>query len=223
LGANDVFCCVEVVSQLVVSMIIANHSWFFDKFFNWYIHRILNNDFDHINVVGEWDVGSESCLLIGNHVSWWDGFWVYYLNKTLLNKKFHVMMLEQQLSQRPFLSKIGAFSIYPGKRSVLNSLNYAIQKLKEPANLVVMYPQGKIAPFSAGILPFQTGVQHIIKKSGLTKVLFYAAFVDYLSRRKPSLTLYLGSESVLDTGVDIESKYQNFYTNSVSKHAGIIV
>ncbi|MDG5799941.1 lysophospholipid acyltransferase family protein [Marinilabiliaceae bacterium ANBcel2] len=200
-------------------MIKACHHWFYDTFFNFYIHRILKKDFHAINIFGEWDVPDESSnLVIGNHVSWWDGFWVYCLNKRFLKKRFHVMMLQEQLNDRKFLRRIGAFSIYPGTRSVLESLNYTVEKLKEPGNIVLMYPQGKIASFSAGVLPFQPGVEHVIKKSGVEKVLFYAAFVDFFEQRKPTLNIYLSDISTnKDKPLQVEDQFRDFYEDSLKK------
>jgi hypothetical protein len=51
-------------------------------------------------------------------------------------------MPEEQLATRMFLNKAGAFSIKPGSRSAIESLNYASSLLYEPENLVVVFPQG---------------------------------------------------------------------------------
>lgn len=203
-------------------MIQARHHKIYDFFFDHYIHHILKKDFHHIDVVGQWPVDNDSYLIIGNHVSWWDGFWVYYLNKRFLKRQFYTMMLEEQLSSRMFLSRIGGFSVNPGHRSVIDSLNYAVTKLTQPGNLVVMYPQGRIASFSAGVLPFQKGVDYIIKKAQLKKVLFYVALVDYFSERKPTLTFYIGSY-VLNHDFDesIENLFRLFYEDAVKKQARV--
>ncbi|TCO09853.1 lysophospholipid acyltransferase family protein [Natronoflexus pectinivorans] len=204
-------------------MIKTCHNRLYDSFFNYYIHRILKKDFHSIHVVGEWNRDVESShLIIGNHVSWWDGFWVYYLNKRFFQKRLHVMMLEKQLKERKFLSRFGAFSIEPGSRSVLESLNYAAEKLREQGNLVVMYPQGKIASFSAGVLPFQPGIEYVLKKSGINHVLFYVALVDYFSNRNPVLNLYLGrAECNEPTADSIEEQFRRFYFQAVEKQSEI--
>lgn len=193
-------------------MIEARHNKVYDVFFNWYLHAILKKDFNRIDVVGQWPVHEQSDLVIGNHVSWWDGFWVYYLNRRFLNKQLYVMMLEEQLKQHRFLKRIGAFSIEPGSRDMVYSLNYAARLLKQPGHLVVMYPQGEMASLSAGVLPFKNGIARVIRKSGIQQVLFYVAQVDYFSERKPALTLYLGSSSVKDGSAgDLQKAYEDFY------------
>jgi hypothetical protein len=202
-------------------MIKARHHSLYDCFFNRYIHHILKKDFHHINVVGEWPIDKNSQLIIGNHVSWWDGFWAYYLNKRFLNKHFYAMMLETQLKPRLFLSRIGGFSINPGNRSVVESLNYAVNVLQHPSNVVVMYPQGRIASFSAGVLPFQKGVNEIVWKSQLNQVLFYVALVDYFSERKPTLTFHLGSYNV-NSDVNLETAFRLFYDSAVLKQTLVL-
>lgn len=42
-------------------------------------------------------------------------------------------------------------------------MNYAINLLQQPCKVVVMYPQGQIASFSAEVLPFQKGVNEIVR------------------------------------------------------------
>ncbi len=197
-------------------MIEARHNWMYDVFFNWYLHSLLRKDFSRMDVVGSWPVHEQSDLVIGNHVSWWDGFWMYYLNKRILKKKLHVMMLESQLQHRRFLTRIGAFSIDPGSRDMVHSLNYAANLLQQPGHLVVMYPQGEIGSLSAGVLPFKNGVAQIIKKAGLQLVLFYVALPDYFSHRKPVLTLYLGATSVEGCSAgDLQEAYEQFYKQSL--------
>lgn len=201
-------------------MIPANHHKGYDAFFNWYIHRILKKDFHQIEIHGSWPVGSTSELVIGNHVSWWDGFWVYYLNRRFLNKQLFVMMLEEQLAPRRFLSRIGGFSINPRHRSVVGSLDYAVSKLTSPGNLVVMYPQGQIASNSAGVLPFQKGFNRVVEKAGLKRVLFYVALIDYFSNRKPTLYFYLGHFDREDpNGTETEMAYHTFYSEAVALQA----
>jgi 1-acyl-sn-glycerol-3-phosphate acyltransferase len=197
-------------------MIEARHSRMYDVFFNWYLHSLFRKDFSRVDVVGRWPVHEQSDLVIGNHVSWWDGFWVYYLNKRFLKKKLHVMMLESQLKHRRFLTRIGAFSIEPGSRDMVHSLNYSAHLLQQPGHLVVMYPQGEIASLSAGVLPFKNGVVQVIKKASIQQVLFYVALLDYFSHRKPVLTLYLGTVSVEGcTTNDLQKAYEQFYKQSL--------
>jgi 1-acyl-sn-glycerol-3-phosphate acyltransferase len=212
------------MSHQTANILASRHNAVYDWFFNRYIQFILKKDFESINVVGEWNSNNESSMVIGNHVSWWDGFWAYYLNKRFLKKRFHVMMLEDQLKSRPFFCRIGAFSIKPGRRSVMDSLNYAVEKLKDHNNLVLFYPQGRIASSFAGVLPFNKGLDYVVKKAGNKQIQFYAAFTDYLSNRKPTLTIYLKNHVLESISSQIiESAYRYFYNESLQKQSLITV
>jgi len=201
-------------------MIEANHLWLWQWLFSHYLNCILKRDFQKIVINGSWTNNKESYLLIGNHISWWDGFWALYLNNNLLKKKIYVMMLEEQLKSRKLLSRLGAFSIQPGTRSVLKSLDYAAQKLRGTGNLVVIYPQGKISPITANHPHFFSGIEKILNPSSGNEVLFYAVFVDYFSNRKPSLYFYLGEAAIENNkSEELEEKYYQFYEESRLIHA----
>lgn len=193
-------------------MIKASHHWFYTVFFNSYIATIIKRDFYSVEINGECILGNKPVLLIGNHISWWDGFWALYINNKLFKKKIHVMMLEEQLEKRKFLSKIGAFSINPGARSVIESLDYASELLKDDQNIVVIYPQGKLNSMVQSEIVFQKGVERILKQSFNADVVFYVAMVDYFSHRKPTLYVYLKQieiEQCLISGLN--SMYNDFH------------
>jgi 1-acyl-sn-glycerol-3-phosphate acyltransferase len=148
--------------------------------------------FRKVTIHGEFHDRGLPVLLIGNHFSWWDGFIANLLNTRIFHRKFHIMMLEEQLRHRMFLNKAGAYSIRKGDRSVLESLQYTSALLGKKENLVVLYPQGEFesvyqqpVKFENGLKNIATGVQNNFQ------LLFYVALVDYFSNRKPFLTIYL--------------------------------
>ena len=107
-------------------MIPARHTRFHTCFFRWYTEIRLKRNFSRIIVHHPIpDITSKPLLIIGNHYSWWDGFFILWLNNRFWHKKFHVMMLEEQLRQNMILNKTGAFSIRRGSRDALESLKYA--------------------------------------------------------------------------------------------------
>jgi 1-acyl-sn-glycerol-3-phosphate acyltransferase len=201
-------------------MIKARHHPILTRFFNWYIEHILKSDFREIEIEGEWEKCNKASLVIGNHFSWWDGFWVLYLNNRFLKKRFHAMMLEKQLAQHKFLSTIGAFSVDPGSRSVVESIDYCVQLLNNPTNCVTIYPQGHIASITSPVFSFGKGIEKILHKSKPVQMLFYAAFIDYFSHRKPSLYLYISEiEPHNYKAVELEVLYHQFYNDSKNKQA----
>ncbi len=84
-------------------MIPARHNTLYRKFFEWYISFMLWRNFDKVSISSDVKPKNTSMLVIGNHFSWWDGLFVGHANRKLFKKKFHVMMLEEQLRPRMFL------------------------------------------------------------------------------------------------------------------------
>lgn len=158
--------------------------------------------------------------MIANHFSWWDGFIAKYLNNFLFQRRFHIMMLEEQLRQRMFLNKAGAYSIKKNSRDVVETLNYTMELLKYPQNLVVMYPQGKFKSLYHYPIDFEKGVSLLLEKlNGQVQVVFLAALVDYFSHPKPTLTLGL-TEYELKEGIalnDIETAYNDHLEDMINQ------
>jgi len=131
-------------------------------------------------------------LMLGNHISWWDGFLAQYINLEYFNRKVHIMMLEEQLVNRMFLNKTGAYSIKKGDRSAIESLDYTAELLGDPGNMVILFPQGKIHSLYDVPVNFETGWFRIFDKiNGPVQVVFFIILIDYFSSRKPSLHIYL--------------------------------
>ena len=131
-------------------------------------------------------------LMLGNHISWWDGFLAQYVNIELFNRKLHIMMLEEQLEKRMFLNKTGAYSIKKGDRSAVESLRYSSDLLKDPNNLVILFPQGKIHSMFDFPVTFEKGWHRIVTNlEGPVQVVFFITLIDYFSSSKPQLNIYL--------------------------------
>ncbi len=187
--------------------------------FRRYIDFIMRSDFHEVKVIGEWKSEGRSSLIIGNHISWWDGFWGLYVNDLFLKKNMYCMMLEEQLAARKILTKMGAFSIKPGTRDVVESLSYAAALLDDTKNSVLMFPQGKINSRYNPNFGFERGIEKLIEMKPGTQVLFFATFVDYFSNRKPTLFFYLKemTDEDKDGNKNIQQIYQVFYGESL-KH-----
>lgn len=173
-------------------MIKARHSAWRSKVFNVFVKNLLCWHFREIKIEGQYSPQGKSTLLIANHFSWWDGFFAWYLNQKIIRRRFHVMMLEEQLKQRPFFIRVGALGIQKGRREILDTLRYTADILSEPGNLLVMFPQGAIQSQHTPYLSFQKGVEEILRQTRSTPdILFCAVLVDYYSFRRPSLTFHL--------------------------------
>jgi len=163
----------------------------------------------------------QSVLLIGNHISWWDGFWALRVNQLVFQKKFYIMMLEEQLRQRKFMREGGAYSIAPGNRSMVKSLTYTEQLLKDSRNLVVMYPQGKIHSMYDTEIRFQKGICRVLDRVvGHVAVVFFALHLEFMAHARPSLHVrcihYPYQKGT--TVKALEAAYQAHYTQSLRLH-----
>jgi 1-acyl-sn-glycerol-3-phosphate acyltransferase len=199
-------------------VIKARHIPFFVRFFSWYSKYGLQRYFHRIDFLSDVDVSGSPVLLIGNHFSWWDGFIAYRLNDLMLRKKFHVMMLEEQLKGRMFLNKAGAYSIKRGSRSVIDSLSYTSSLLREKNNMAVIYPQGEITSVHRRPVVFEKGIDRILRDTPEElMILFYVALPDWFSEQKPSLmvrvTRYESSER---STVAMEKAFNAFMNDCIT-------
>jgi 1-acyl-sn-glycerol-3-phosphate acyltransferase len=163
----------------------------------------------------------EAVLAIANHISWWDGFWVEYLNQKIIHRKFYFMMLEEQLIKRWYFRYSGGYSIKQKSRSVIESINYSIELLKQPENLLLMFPQGKIHSMHYNeVINFGKGVERVIKNiPPETQILFVVNIVDYFSNFKPNLYIYFNLFLAKDfLSTSLESKYNEFYKMIFNTH-----
>jgi 1-acyl-sn-glycerol-3-phosphate acyltransferase len=197
-------------------MIASRHKPFWIWFIRIYTAVNLKLSFSKVTV--EWDglappPPGRAVLLIGNHFSWWDGFFAYYLNYSIFRRKFHVMMLEEQLAVRMFLNKAGAYSIKRGSRTVIDSLRYTASLLSGRDNLVVLFPQGQIQSQYRYPVKFERGIERIINSAEYDyPIIFYVAAVDWFSSKKPVLTFRL-SEFVPERPVTHAAVEQAFNTH----------
>ncbi|MBE0673605.1 MAG: lysophospholipid acyltransferase family protein [Bacteroidales bacterium] len=202
-------------------MIKADHRWFFVWFIKLYTAVNLKLYFRKVVIDGDLDLPSElPVLLVGNHFSWWDGFFAYYLNEKVFRRKFHVMMLEEQLLPRMFLNKAGAYSIKKASRTVIESINYSSELLSARGNLVVIYPQGEIESQYNFPVRFERGIERIIRNArGDFSIVFYTAFVDWFSSKRPVLTFRLSRYEGNDrpSHDELEAAFNRHMYESMSK------
>ncbi len=201
-------------------MIEADHFWLHRLFFSHYFRFILWKDFRKIEISGEFSDRGLPVMLIGNHISWWDGFFSYELNRTLFKRRFYLMMLEEQLKKISFFRKLGAFSIDPGSRSAIKSVNYASEILKSSGNILIIFPQGKIKSQYTTEMAFLKGWFRILKNAGApVHVVFMANLTDYFSCRKPTLYVYLEDYPLTEGFIldDLSESYNLFYQRCLER------
>jgi 1-acyl-sn-glycerol-3-phosphate acyltransferase len=157
-------------------------------------------------------------LLIANHFSWWDGFIGNYLSYTCYKKKFHVMMLREQLAKRMFLNKAGAFSIEKSSRSLIESLDYSAEILSGTDNMLMMFPQGKIESLYHRDFHFAKGVEKILQKCTVPPaIIFNINLVDYFPNPAPTLFIRTRAYPGEATAQKLEDAFNRFHRECISK------
>jgi 1-acyl-sn-glycerol-3-phosphate acyltransferase len=202
-------------------MIPAKHSYWFQKVFGLYLRYIAWRDFHKIQIIGNYEDKGLPLLVIANHMSWWDGFWIMLLNRKIMKRKFHVMMLEEQLRRYSFLRMLGAFSIRKRSKTAIDTLQYAANLLKSPGNMVLIFPQGEIQSQHKYPFRFQNGWGRIFANLDQPiQILMIVNIVDYFSQRKPTLKQYLLTLEK-STGFfcpDLQDEYNRFFEDSLKQH-----
>jgi 1-acyl-sn-glycerol-3-phosphate acyltransferase len=197
----------------------AKHNAVIYPFFKWYTRLKIKGNFKPIKIINNTDDKNLPVLLFTNHNSWWDGFWVQYINLEIFKRKFHFMMLEEQLRKFWFLNYTGGFSVRKNSKSIIETLDYTRQLLTDKNNLVLMYPQGKIQSMHEPYFQFESGPEHILKKlKNPVQVIFMVSLVDFFSSEKPGLYLYLQEYAENDFKTEsIQLAFSKFYQICIEK------
>ena len=199
-------------------MILPNHNKLYKLFFDFCASLIIKSDFKSIiiDVIGNENIQDKSLLVIANHFSWWDGILHYHLSNIFFKKKFHVLMLEDQLKKRMFLTKLGVFGVKKGTRDTIKFMNLAKQLLRHNDNMLLIFPQGKIESHHKQEFSFESGASKLIEKNPGVQVIFSVILIDYFSERKPVAKFYIKylKENTIDS---IEADYNVFYKECLQK------
>lgn len=196
-----------------------SHNPFLYTFFKIYTILKIRLNFISVKIYGNVSDKDKAILVISNHFSWWDGFWIMYMNMRLFRRKFHFMMLEEQLEKHSFFKKTGGYPVKKGSRSIIESLDYTVRLLGDRNNMVLMFPQGKIGSAYRRQISFETGVKKIIKDdNGRSQIIFSVNLVEYFSGKKPSLFMHITEYTGPAEFESLEKAYQEFYDASVHEH-----
>jgi len=206
-------------------MIKAEHSRFHIWISILYTKIFLGLFFRNIRYIGEADQNKNlPVLMIANHFSWWDGFFQILLNEKSFKKRYHFMMLEEELRKNPILRKIGASSIEKGSRSAFDSLKYLVEVIQKPENLFLFFPQGKIQSIYTEDFKFEKGALNYVQKKATNEFqfVFNVNLIDYSAFKRPELSIYFKTHTISkDTTVDeIERDYNLFVKKCKEKQRG---
>ena len=201
-------------------MLKSRHHFIVYPFFQHYTRYLLKTRYHSVVIENHFADHGNAVLLIGNHVGWWDGFWGMYLNLKVLKRKFHFMMLQEQLLKYRFFNYTGAFSVDKGSRSVVESIRYASELLTESKNMLLMYPQGRLHSMYEHHFQFEKGIERMLRNmEGKVQVVFSANLVDCFTEPKPSLSIYTKSYAGTYTTAALEQAYNDFYARCLKKQS----
>lgn len=195
----------------------AQHNFIIYNFFKLYTVLRIKNHFKKVCIRAEISDEDKPILLVQNHISWWDGFWALYLNMKIFRRKFHFMMLSDQLDRYWFFKYTGGYPVMKGTRSIIETIEYTGKLLSDKNNLVLIFPQGEIQSVYQDNIRFEQGVSRIINDNQDIQVIMCVCLIDYFSDPKPSLYIYLKE---FKYSSEIEKEYQVFYAESVLKQTG---
>ena len=197
----------------------AKHHFIIYPFFKWYSCFIVKRNFSKVTIVGEFEEKKLPIVVISNHISWWDGFWVMYLNVNVLHRKFHFMMLEEQLRKYWFFNFTGGFSVNKKSKSIIETIHYSSELLNDNKNMVLVFPQGEIQSLHNSTIQFETGIERILKNKGNNvQLVFMVNLIDYFSSPKPGIYFHLKEYTgeVFDIK-SIQESYNSFYSEAIEK------
>lgn len=188
--------------------------WFYSSYFR-FLQKIF---FRKISVIGDHSFAeNQSVLLLQNHFSLYDGYWSMYLCHKVFKRRFHVMMLEEQMANRKFLTRCGVFSVRKNSRELLESLNYAAELLQNHRNVVTIYPSGEIISHHRQNFPFQKGFARLAGDPNNCSIAFAVVLVDHFSLARPEIRIYIQNYSGQKTAKEIENAYHLFYQSCILK------
>jgi len=201
----------------------AKHHFIIYPFFKWYARWQTRRKFSNTTITGDFTDRGLPLLLVANHVSWWDGFWAMVLNIEIFSRLFHFMMLEEQLKKHWYFNHSGGYSVSKKSRSILASLEYTRELLKNPGNLVLIFPQGEIQSMHRQHFRFEKGIGRI--SAGLEskiQVVMAVFLTDYFSRPKPGLYLYFREYPGITFDRDsLEKAYNQFFADCLEQQCGL--
>jgi hypothetical protein len=184
----------------------------------------IRRNFHEVKIFGDIEERNLPMLIIANHFSWWDGIFVNYVNMKRFKRRFHFMMLEEQLEVYKFFRKLGGYSIKKNSRTMIETIRYTRELLKHKSNLVLMFPQGEIQSLYHSGFTFEQGIDRIVNKpDNEVQLLFIANLVDYFSHSKPTLYAYLREYKLTgQVHSELQDSYNTFLAECIEANKKIV-
>ena len=188
--------------------------WFFRRRFN----KMIINDIEI--------KPGHSYILMCNHFGFLDGLLAFYLCNKLLYKqnamrKLYIMSVKKQMEKKWWLQYLGSFSVDPGRRSIIESFEYAAEMLSQPGNLLLYYPQGELESLAIRHVKFDEGIYEIASRvKGNCQLLWSSNLIEYFESIKPSAYFNLldcGTTSDFDFET-LKEKVNQFHKTAIARN-----
>jgi len=183
----------------------AKHNRLADVIFHIYLYRLFKKHFASFHLMDDFPSVDPNLpvLLIANHSTWWDGFFIYFLNRTYFKRELFVMMLEVQLSNFPFFTRLGAYGIHPESTAeVKASLRYTVKLLSKKTNsgvMVCIFPQGEMQTWSDSTVVFRRGIDVVIRKYQKPVTLLPLSIrAEFLQEQRPQVFFLFGQPEIVE-------------------------
>lgn len=152
---------------------------------------LLDGAFREVRIAGEGTDRGLPVLMVANHFSWWDGFIQYRINRACFRRTLYVMMLEEQLQRHPLLAGCGCFSVRRHSRSLVETLDYCLEVMQSPENMLLIFPQGAIESMHLPSLAFRPGAAHLAERIGRDfDIALNCNLPEYGAARRPVLNCW---------------------------------
>lgn len=192
----------DFIANFAYLMIPAKKNKLIGKLFSFYHTRLLKKHFYRIHLSGEENYLSRDtslpALLYANHSNWWDGFISYYLTTRHFNADDYLMMDIEQMKKYRFFKYIGAFSVdRKNPREGAESVNYAVELLKNSTRHLWIYPQGIMQPQDKRPVTFFSGITHIAEKTGGVNLVPVCFRYEFIMEQRAEVFIKIGEPDII--------------------------
>ncbi len=195
-------------------MIRANHNKFWVKYSKYHTKILIAIFFRKVKYLGHYEEKGLPILMISNHFSFYDGFIQILLNIKIFKRRYNFMMQEKELKRNMILTKIGACSIDKGKRSSIESVDYALELLRDKGNLFLFFPEGKIKSLYTQDFVFEKGLlSHILENiKNDFQLVYNVNLLNYGINLKPDIHVYYETQTIRakKNAEEVEQEFNRF-------------
>lgn len=167
----------------------------FYRLLKWQMRRKFHGVYvSGLERIGCLDPG-RSVVACANHTNWWDGFVIELLTREFPGREFYLAQEEKHLARYRWLRWLGVFGIDLDV-SALPGIRYALTLLKNPRNVVWLFPQGRIEHPTRPIL-LKPGALFLAEKTN-AQILPVIIKYEWMIESRPSVFVEIGEPGNTD-------------------------